>query len=71
MKKIILTALGMMFIASSAFAASMGISGTALYYDASGMRQLNHQAKQIINLTVVLHQLLQFLLRMSLVQVVL
>ena len=36
MKKIILTALGMMFIASSAFAASMGISGTALYYDASG-----------------------------------
>ena len=36
MKKIILTALGMMFIASSAFAASMGVSGTALYYDASG-----------------------------------
>ena len=36
MRKIILTALGMVFIASSAFAASMGISGTALYYDASG-----------------------------------
>ena len=36
MRKIILTALGMVFIASSAFAASMGVSGTALYYDASG-----------------------------------
>lgn len=36
MKKTILTVLGMMFIASSAYAASIGISGTALYYDASG-----------------------------------
>ena len=36
MKKIILTALGMMFIASSAYAVSIGVSGTALYYDASG-----------------------------------
>ena len=36
MKKIILSALGMMFIVSSAFAASMGLSGTAIYYDASG-----------------------------------
>ena len=36
MKKILLAALGMMFITSSVFAASMRISGTALYYDASG-----------------------------------
>ena len=36
MKKTILAALGMMFIASSAFAVSMGVSGTATYYDASG-----------------------------------
>ncbi len=36
MKKIFLTAFGMMFIASSAFAVSIGVSGTALYYDASG-----------------------------------
>lgn len=36
MRKTILTVLGMMFITSSAYAASMGISGTALYYDASG-----------------------------------
>lgn len=36
MKKIILAALSTMFIASSAFAVSIGISGTALYYDASG-----------------------------------
>ena len=36
MKKIVLTVLGMMFIASSAYAVSIGLSGTALYYDASG-----------------------------------
>lgn len=36
MKKTILTALGTMFIASSAFAVSIGVSGTAVYYDASG-----------------------------------
>ena len=36
MKKTILTTFCMMFIASSAYAVSMGVSGTALYYDASG-----------------------------------
>ena len=36
MKKTILTTFCMMFIASTAYAASMGVSGTALYYDASG-----------------------------------
>ena len=36
MKKIVLTALAMMFITSSVYAASMGVSATALYYDASG-----------------------------------
>ena len=36
MKKTILTTFCMMFIATSAYAVSMGISGTALYYDAEG-----------------------------------
>ena len=36
MKKVILAVISMMFITSSAFAASIGISGTALYFDASG-----------------------------------
>tara|TARA_Y100000996_G_C22543283_1_gene650787 strand:+ start:413 stop:1066 length:654 start_codon:yes stop_codon:yes gene_type:complete len=36
MKKILLTAFSMMLIATSAFAVSIGVSGTALYYDASG-----------------------------------
>ena len=34
--KIVLTALAMMFITSSVYAASMGVSATTLYYDASG-----------------------------------
>lgn len=36
MKRIVLAVFSMMFIASSALAASIGLSGTALYYDASG-----------------------------------
>ena len=32
MKKIVLTALAMMFITSSVYAASMGVSATALYW---------------------------------------
>ena len=36
MKKVILAAISLMFITSSAFAASIGISGTAMYFDASG-----------------------------------
>ena len=45
MKKIVLTVLGMMFITSSAFAASMGISGTALYYNASGTETTKSSAQ--------------------------
>ena len=36
MKKIVLTALSVMFLTTSAYAVSVGLSGTALYYDASG-----------------------------------
>ena len=36
MKKILLTVFGSLFIASTAFATSIGISGTAMYFDASG-----------------------------------
>ena len=36
MKKVLLSILGVMFLTSSAFAVSMGVSGQALYYDASG-----------------------------------
>ena len=46
MKKIVLTALGMMFITSSAFAASIGISGTALYYNASGSETVKSSAQK-------------------------
>ena len=46
MKKIVLTALGMMFITSSAFAASMGISGTALYYNASGSETVKSSSQK-------------------------
>ena len=46
MKKIVLTVLGMMFITSSAFAASMGISGTAMYYDASGTETTKSSAQK-------------------------
>ena len=46
MKKIFLTAFGMMFIASSAFAVSIGVSGTALYYDASGTETVKTSNQQ-------------------------
>ena len=46
MKKIVLTVLGLMFITSSAFAASMGISGTAMYYDASGTETTKSSAQK-------------------------
>ena len=36
MKRIILTVLSTLFLTTSAFAVSIGLSGTALYYDASG-----------------------------------
>ena len=46
MKKIILTAISMMFIASSAYAVSIGVSGTALYYDASGTETVKSSNQQ-------------------------
>ena len=36
MKKILISTLGMLFMTASAFAANVGVSGTALYYSASG-----------------------------------
>jgi len=36
MKKVLISTLGMLFMTASAFAANVGVSGTALYYSASG-----------------------------------
>ena len=46
MKKILISTLGMLFMTASAFAASVGVSGTALYYSASGTETTKSSAEK-------------------------
>ena len=46
MKKVLLLLLGAMFITSSAFAASMGVSGQVLLYDASGTETVKSSSQK-------------------------
>ena len=46
MKKIFLTVLSTLFLTTSAFAVSIGLSGTALYYDASGTETTKSSAQK-------------------------